>query len=83
MSEVGKVDLVKKFVEIAKELEEKKAQSVVIWVDWVRDEAIDVDYEFNKGVCECGEWATRCEACYDSIYEDGKRDGKAEAERWW
>mgnify|MGYP000471632699 CR=1 FL=1 len=83
MSEVRKVDLVKKFVEIAKELEEKKAQSVVIWVDWVRDEAIDVDYEFNKGVCECGEWAEYCRACYDSAYEDGKRDGKVEAERWW
>jgi len=83
MSEARKIDLVKEFVKIARELEEKRARSVVVWVRWENGIPTEIDHEFDVGVCECGEWAEYCRGCYDSAYEDGKRDGKVEAERWW
>jgi len=83
MNELKETELVRRFEEIARELIKRRASSVAIWVRWENGIPTEIDHEFDVGVCECGEWAEYCRGCYDSAYEDGKRDGKVEAERWW
>ena len=74
--------LVKYFKQIAKEWVKNKADSVVIWVRWKGGQIDELDHEFNVGICECGEWATWCDACKEYEYEIGYRYGLRKAQEY-
>ena len=71
-----KEKLMKLFEKVAEDLAKNKKNSVAIWIDWENGVPVDIDWELGAGVCECGEWATRCEGCYDSAYDTGFDDGR-------
>ena len=76
--------LMKLFERVAEEMAKNKKDTVAIFVRWKNGVPEDIDFEFDVGVCECGEWATRCEDCYyynyDVGYEEGYRKGREECD---
>ena len=77
-----KEELMKLFERIAEDIAKKRANSVAIWIRWEDDHPKDIEWELNVGVCDCGEWATKCDACYDNAYVKGLEDGKIDCEMY-
>ena len=84
---VGKVldvkeRLTKLFEKVIEEMAKNKKDTIAIFVRWNNGIPEEIEFEFDAGVCECGEWATRCERCYeynyDVGYEEGYKKGKEE-----
>ena len=78
-----KEKLMKWLERVAEDIVKEKADSVAIEITWGNGEPINVEWKLGAGVCECGEWAYHCHACYDSIYEEGVREGKIQGESYW
>ena len=75
-----KRELMIHFEKIAEEMARNKQCNVAIHVYWKNGEPEDVEWEFGAGVCECGNWATWCDACKEYEYETGYRYGMRKAQ---
>jgi len=77
-----KKKLMEMFEKVAEDIARHGVDSVAIWIEWLEDEPVRMEWKLEAGVCECGEWAYHCDACYDNAYNKGFEDGKRECEMY-